>query len=109
MAEVFPGGDGNGCFPGDAKAENVFQIVCDARRVAMPPFVENFVAVRPVPVDELVWRDGYSGFFMGFAAGGGQRCFIGFQAAGDGLPESRVACAFEQQNIQLRAVDQDQG
>ena len=99
-------GDGEGA--GHAQAVDVFAVMGDAVWVAVTPFGKDFVAVGELPVGQLLRLCDQAGFFLGFPACGVREGFVAFLAACDGLPESGVCGAFQQQYFKRWCVDEDE-
>jgi hypothetical protein len=93
----------------DAQAEDVLGVVRHAGGIADAPFGKYLVAVGLLPVDQARCCRLDAGFFSRLP---GRRCREQaspvFLAAGDRLPEARVAGAFQQQDVQRRRVDHHQ-
>ncbi len=91
-----------------AQAENMLGIVRDARPVTMPPFFEYLELVLQVPVGQSMVAFVDPGFLENLAQGSLSRKLVGIEAPGDRLPETRMVGAFEQQDLQVRCVDDDE-
>ncbi len=91
-----------------AEPEYVLGIMCDARTVAMPPFLENLELVLQVPVGQRVLARVDPGFLPHLALGRISGKLVGVKTARHRLPIAWMVGAFEQQDLQVRCVDDDE-
>lgn len=90
------------------QAEYMFDVVRDARRVAVPPLGKDFEGIGHLPVRKLAGRSVDAGFFKDFAAGCFNQRFAVLAATRHRLPESRVGCSFQQEYVKGSGVYDDQ-
>ena len=85
---MFAGGQRNGLRFGKQRAEDVFDVAGDARRIALAPLGEDLEGVGDVPVLQPVACAGDAGLLAHLAPRRVGKSFLSLAAAGDRLPEA---------------------
>lgn len=90
--------------------EDMLDVVCRPRWIAVPPLRENLIHIAQAPIDQAAGiRRVYTRFLAQFAR---RRCgqrLPRFLASGYGLPVIGEIGAFEQQYLQVKVINDDQG
>jgi hypothetical protein len=93
---------------GQQQAKNMFAVVRNFRRIAMPPTGKYFEMVPHPPISQRESRRIQTGFFLDFSLRRFQQILANFLTACHRLPKSGSIRAFEQQNLQVGGMNHDQ-
>src|SRR4051794_14532535 len=100
--------DAHGNRRADLQAKNMLGVLGHSRRIAPAPLRKNFVAMLKLPIPQPVFRGVESGFLSELAHCGLFQCLAFALTARHRLPETGMIGTLEQQNFELRRVDDHQ-